>query len=164
MKPKIEVVSQELILVHGLTVDYDQTPAKAIEGLPNSNPLVATIPQELWGAGRAGNVEGVTIPLYTPRRRFTTKEGRRLQAEIGYGCPAELAALKGEDVRKELWDEGIWLVVSLMENDEDLLLDSDVDRRPVYLDLNPRCLGFELGYADHDWDDFFALVGAPQVP
>jgi len=165
---KIQVVSDMekglLINVCGLTVDYNQTPAEATKGLPDNYPMVATIPQESWSAGKTGKVEGVTIPVFFPRHRFTTKEGRKLQAEIGYGCPAELAALKGEDVRKELWDQGIWWIVSLMEDDEALLLASRDVRRPVYLRLGPFYHGFEFGYADGAWDVYDALVGAPQVP
>lgn len=160
---QIEVVSKELIRVHGLTVDYDQTPAEAIKGLPENNPLIATCPQKLWNGRKTGKVEEVTISLFFPGRYFSTAEGRDLQKKIGFGCPAELAALKGEDVRKELWDQGIWVIVSLMENDEALWLDS-AGRRPVWLRLDPGCHGFGLGCAVGGWDGRYVLVGAPQVP
>src|SRR3990167_6973726 len=131
---KIEVVSKNLIKVHGLTVDYDQTPAEAIKGLPNNNPMIASLAQGLWNGGKTGRVEKVTIPVCFPCQYFTTEEGRDLQREIvGFGNPAELAALKGEDVREKLWDKRIWWIVSLMEDDEALLLNSRADRRPVFL-------------------------------
>lgn len=163
MRPRIEVVSRELTLVHDCVVDYDLTPAQAIEGLPDNNPLIATdYPQGLWNGGKSGKVEGVTIPLCAPRRRFTTEEGRDLQREIGFGNPAELAALKGEDVRQALRNEDIWWIASLREKDEDLWLFSDGSLRPVCLRLISRCHGFYLLFADHVWFDDNALVGAPQ--
>lgn len=41
--------------------------------------------------------------------------------------------------------------------------DPNGNLRPVYLNLNPDYHGFNLGYADNDWNDNNALVGAPQL-
>jgi len=161
---RIETPSRNLIVVHGLTVNYDQTPTEAIKGLPDNNSLIASsFPQALWNGGKSGIVEGVTIPIYWPRQSFSTSGGRQMQSEIGYGLPAELAALRSEDVRKALWDAGIWALVALQEKDEGLWLDPYGYLRPVVLRLVPCCRGFRLGSADVGWDDSYALVGAPQV-
>lgn len=163
--PKAEVSSHNLVIVRGLTVNYDQTPAEAIEGLPNNNFLIASqYPQELWNGGKSGIVEEVTIPIYFPRRCFSTDEGRQMQSEIGYGLPAELAALKGEDVRQQLRNEGIWWIVALCQSGLGLWRDPDGSLRPVSLSLRPDCRGFSLGYAGDVWFGCSALVGAPQVP
>ncbi len=161
---QIEVVSRNLIKVHDVIVDYDQTPAEAIKGLPYNNPLIATsYPQGLWNGGKTGRVEGVTIPVCAPSRWFSTEDERKFQQEIGFGNPAELAALKREDVHQTLSAEGIWWVVSLRENDEDLWLAPDGGRRPVFIDLYPRYRGFRLGCAYYAWNVLRALVGSPQV-
>ena len=41
--------------------------------------------------------------------------------------------------------------------------DPNGNLRPVYFNLNPNYLGFNLGYADNDWNDNYALGGAPQL-
>jgi len=159
----VEIVNRNLIVVQDLTVSYDQTPSEAMAELPNNNSLVADHPQELWSGGKSGVVEGVSIPIQFPRHRFTTVEGRQAQSEIGYGLPADVAALKGEDVRQALRAEGIWALVALCQSDEQLWRFGG-GFRLVYLYLGPRYHGFDLGFADRDWGDDVALVGAPQVP
>lgn len=160
---RIEIVSPNLIVVHEVVVNYGQAPKDAMKGLPNNNPDVAKYPQQLWNGGKSGIVEGVSIPIHFPRHYFTTAEGRKAQAEIGYGCPADVAALKGEDVRQALRNEGIWALVALCQSDEQLW-QFGVGFRPVYLSLNPNYRGLYLGFADFDWHGDDALVGAPQVP
>lgn len=160
---RIEVVSRNLIVVHDCTVNYDQTPSEAMEGLPNNNPDVANYPQRLWNGGESGIVEGVDISICIPRRYVTTAKGREAQAAIGYGCPAVLAALKGEDIRKEPRAEDLWALVALRQSNEQLW-QFDGDYRPSYLYLGPLFHGFRLGSAAGDWAAHYGFVGAPQVP
>jgi len=160
---RIETASRNLIVVGDLTVNYDQTPAEAIEGMNNNSLIASDYPQALWSGGKSGVVEGVTIPIYWPREPFSISEGRRLQSEIGYGLPAELAALRDEEIRKALWDMGVWWIVTLGQSNE-VLWQHGGDFRPVCLDLDPDYHGFNLDYADYDWGSRNAFVGAPQVP
>jgi hypothetical protein len=160
---RVEVVSRNLIVVHEVDVNYDQTPAEATKGLPNNNPLIAQYPQDLWSGGKVGIVEGVSVPIHFPRRYFTTAEGRKAQSEIGYGLPAEIATLKGGDIRQALRNEGIWALVALCQSDEQLWRFGS-SFRPVFSCLDLRYHGFHLNFADVDWPSSNALVGAPQVP
>jgi hypothetical protein len=160
---KVEVVSRNLVVVHEVVVNYDQTPAEAMKGLPNNDPLIADYPQYLWSGGKVGIVEGVSIPIHFPRRYFTTAEGRKAQSEIGYGLPAEIAALKGEDIRRALRAKRIWALVALCQSNEQLWWFGRLFRL-VSLRLAPDCHGFSLDFADNNWSDGCAVVGAPQVP
>lgn len=160
---RVEVAGPNLIVVHDLTVNYDQTPAEAMKGLPHNRPDVANYPQRLWNGGKSGIVEGVSIPLHLPRRGFTIADGRRAQQEIGYGCPADVAALKGEYARKALRAEDLWALVALRQSNEQLWL-FDGNHHPVFLDLVLCYHGLSLSSAARVWGDGYGLVGAPQVP
>lgn len=164
-KVRIETPSPNQILVHGLTVNYDHTPSEAVAGLPNNNSLIASsFPKELWSGDKTGIVTDVTLPFWFPRQQFSTSDGRRMQGQIGYCLPAEIAALKDEEeARKTLRDMGIWALVALRQSDEMLWRDPNGNLRPVYFCLGRYYLGLYLGYAFNDWHGDSALGGAPQV-
>jgi len=163
---RVERLKSGIIVVRDCIVNYDQTPAEAVKGLPHNNDLIASsYPLACWNGGKSGIVEGATIPLFFPGRVFTTAEGREgLAAQsIGYGVPADLTPLKDEEVRQDLAEMGIWWVGAFDKDDESLWLGSNRRRRVVYLYLNPHCLGFNLSYPDLDWNDLDAVAGSPQV-
>lgn len=95
-KPAIRIEKKwpNLVLLQGLTVNYDLAPSEAIErGLPGNDPRIADYPQELWTNGKSGIVESVTIPLYVLPVTRTTLWARKMQSGIGFGSPAEVAAI-----------------------------------------------------------------------
>lgn len=164
---RVEMLPSGIIVVHDLTVNYDLTPAEAIEGLPHNNPLITPdFDPARWNGWKSGAVSGVSIPLYFPGRVFSTADGRRglTEQNLGYAVPADLVPIsKDAEIRQALIDMGIWYILALDENEEKLWRDSDRYRRVVSLLLDPGNLGFDLGFACRDWRDIDSVAGAPQV-
>lgn len=172
---KVRLVAPQLThRLEGVKIDYDLTPRRAIELLPDSNPDIALWPEDkmnLWNGGKAGIVEEATLPIFWPKKSFSTAAGRQEQETLGIGFswPVEIASialLKKKDlqrIREELNKLGIWYLVALRTKNEELWQRVGCFR-PFCLYLNPLYFEFNLGNAGNDWDDRSALVGAPQVP
>ena len=164
---RVEVISRELIVVHGLTVNYNQSPAEAVEGLDNNSSIATDFPQDKWNGGKSGVVEGVSIPLVCPRQWFSTSQGRQLVEDQKFGppaLPAEIVPLKEAAICQDLVNQGIWWVAAFCRGDDALWPDpAGGYLRVVSLYCSPRCPGFSLWWADDDWDGSFALAGSPQV-
>jgi len=161
----IEFPTSNSVLIHGVTINYDLPPAKAVSGLPSNPHIASDYLKELWNGGKSGIVKGVTIPLCWPRNRFDTTRGRELQREIGYGLPAELVVLFQEGnhagrIRHRLWDIGIRWIVALGESDRAIWRGF----RPLLLDLDPENPSVRLGFTRDLWHSNYALIGAPVLP
>lgn len=168
-KTKVRIVtpSRNLIVVRGVTINYDQTPAEAIKDFHDSDPFIASdYPQSLWNEGKAGIVEGVNVPIYrAPYGSFSTKRVRAtLAKKIGYGLPVELVALKNEEICNGLWSQGIWWVLAIRSNDEEIWRLPENDLKAIILSTSPTRRGFFLVNIDRPWNDGDGFIGAPQVP
>ncbi len=162
---RVERLKSGIVVVRRCTVNYDLTPAEAIEGLSYNDDLIgSSYDPAYWNGGKSGIIEGATIPLLFPRHVFTITEGRQglVAQNVGYGVPADLVPLKDKEVRRALIDVGIWWVAAFDKSGEALWQDPVHARRVVSLSLHPRYLGFCL-CAGNYWRDLAAVVGSPQV-
>jgi len=165
--PKIEVVKKDkLVIVHGLTVNYDQLPRNAVAGLPKNNSLIANrFPLKKWNGGKSGTAE-IDIHLVKAGRYLSTADARLFVAErqLQQTIPAEIVPLK--KYCQELWDKNVHYAVALCDSDEALWQDPAGDLRVIYLGFNPNFRGFYLYDADDDqddgWNDLASFAGLPQ--
>ncbi len=165
------VLPQPAYRLEGVKIDYGLTPKQAVELLSGSNPDIGLWPEdkmELWHGGKTGIVEA-TLPILWDRQSFNTAQGRQKQeaSGIGFGWPVEIASLalpenEPEQIRKALYDLGMWWLVALRQSNEELW-QHDGDFRPFFLSLDPSYFKFDLYSAVVGWGDCDALAGAPQV-
>lgn len=163
---RVKRLPSGIIMVHDLTVNYDLSPAEAIEGLPNNESLITSdFNPARWNSRKSGIVSG-DIPLYFPQCDFSTNTGRQglVEQNLGYAVPANLVPIsKDAEIRRALIDMGICYILALDKNDKKLWRDSVRFRRVVALNLDPDVLGFRLVYADDGWFYDGSVAGAPQV-
>lgn len=163
--PEIEIVSQELVVARGVTIDYDLTPEKAFKLLPEySNQKIKRIPLPVWNGGKSGQ-RLIDIHLVRPQRSTPTTEGRRLVVAGATGLtnalPIEVAALA--DLRRQIWEAEIWWVAALQSSDEHLWRGLGGYRQVFCLDCDPGYPGFSLYWADCGWLPRGAFAGLPQA-
>lgn len=171
--------NHDRIWVCNVPFDPDQLITKAMQGLPYSNPCIANIPQEMWRGNeneRAGLVGGrKDIPIYFPRRKFSTFEARTTMLANNFGCgfPCFLAPLKDERIRMALVAKGINWVVALGQNDDELWQFEGCSHA-VYLNcaglpgFYHRSFDVDVGYypssTENAWGINVAVVGYPNIP
>lgn len=165
------VLPQPAYRLEGVRIDYGLTPQQAVELLPGSNPDIALWPEDkiaLWHGGKTGVVEA-TLPILWDRQSFTTAQGRQKQkaSGIGFSWPVEIASLalpenEPEQIRKALYDLGIWWLVSLRQSSKELSRNGSYFRLFCLL-LGPDFLDFAFPSTDFAWDDNCALAGTPKV-
>lgn len=163
VKSQVEVVRKgRLVVVHNVSVNYDQPVAEAILGLPYNNSLISSIPQAIWNGGKKGTVK-TNIHLARADGALSTERGRQfLRGQNLNPCvSAEISALK--PFCEELWNAGVFWAVALASSDQALWRHSRGNLRVVYLYFDPDDRGFFLGVADGDWNDDASFAGLPQV-
>lgn len=170
--PRIEI-PQQIYWLKGININYDLMPEQAVKLLWGSDSGISRWPKDkmnLWNGGKSGIAKNVSLPFIHIRNGFDTTHGRLEQknSKIGFAWPVEIASLvleenEGSRIGDELTLMGIWAIVALRHNDEELIQE-DKDLRPFYLNFIPRDFNFSLGYAYSaiNWDDGFALMGAPK--
>ncbi|MBU1046058.1 hypothetical protein KJ616_02995 [Patescibacteria group bacterium] len=173
IETSVMAATRKLIWVRGVPIDLDQSALVAMKELYN-NDLVAQIPPERWSGDESEQAElaergiinkaKVDIPIWYPRKRFSTIKGRQflLDGNLGYGLPFFLTPLKDKKIGEALQEIGIWAVAALGQSDDKLWLVRDRPRA-AYLCLGEHSVGFGLGYATDHWRDSDAVVGFPQV-
>ena len=154
-------------------VDFDLTPRQAVELLPGSNSDIKLWPEDQmvrWNGGRTG-IDVVEFSVLWTKQLFNRDQGRQMlgAASLDPILPVMLASLARPEndpkqMREELnkgEGEGMWGLVVLGENDDDLLRLDD-DFWVLYLCLDPSYFCFDLGGRREYLGDYFALPGLPK--
>lgn len=157
---RIEVVERNLIMVHGISVDYDHYHFDVIGELESNPQFDNNLLAEIWNGGKTGSVISITIPVFLPRRWFYLREGRMLLDEqnLGQAVPAEIAAFREGEICQELYKLGIWWVSALGKDNQGVYT-----ARVVCQSCNSRYRNLCLGWPGYDWEGYGAIAGSPQI-